>query len=162
VVNIRKQVFPPLIGERLMACELTDMTWIDSVISNDTRSVMIVMEGVSAYLTAEENEWLFKTLGSRLENKGINVDMIFDFIHPALADSRYVTNKAGGTRMPFRSGFVDSEAVKRLHPTIQVVSEHEVYSRISPRHAMFAMEFEAASRGKRPCSIIHIRFGSHD
>jgi len=161
VIDIRRKYLPPLPGEHLMACSVTDMSWFDTVFQSNNRSMILVMEGVSSYLSYDENKKFFNALGNRLEKSGAKVEMIFDYIHPSLVDSPYASNKAGGTSMPFCSGFCDADAVRNLHPSIQIISEHDVYSKISPRHALFAMEFFAASRGQKPCNIIHVRFGRH-
>lgn len=161
VIDIRRQYLPLLPGEHILACSITDTAWLDTVFKANQRPMILVMEGVSSYLSYDENKKLFNALGNRLEKSGAKVEMIFDYIHPSLVDSPYASNKVGETSMPFRSGFCDADAVRNLHPSIQIVSEHDVYSKISPRHALFAMEFFAASRGQKPCNIIHIRFGRH-
>jgi O-methyltransferase involved in polyketide biosynthesis len=159
VVRLRERYFPPLPDEILMEGSVSDTAWLDTMPA--TRSPMIlVMEGVSPYLSLEENRSLFRNLGARLEGTGS--EMVFDFIHPSLADSMYITNTAGGTQTPFRSGFCCAEDVMGLHPSIRIVSEHSTFSKISKRHLLFEMEFNAASLGQKPYTILHIRFDSHE
>lgn len=156
VIEIRRQFLPPFPGENLMACPVTDISWIDAVCRPDGLPLILVMEGVSPYLTFDQNRSLFHELGNRLEGTG--TEMIFDYIHPALVDSVFVSNKAGGTSTPFCSGFSDADDVRGLHPSIQVISEYSTFSQISPRHRLFEMEFDAASLGQKPYNILHIRF----
>lgn len=159
VIELRRKYLPPLPGEHLMACSVTDMSWFDRVTRSNALPLILVMEGVSPYLTTDQNRFLFNVLGSRLEGTG--TEMIFDCIHPALVDSGYVSNKAGGTTTPFCSGFCDANAVRNLHPSIEVISEHSTFSQVSRRHKVFEMEFDAASLGQKPYNILHIRFGGH-
>lgn len=158
VIEIRRQYLPPLPGENLIACPITEFSWIDAICGAGGRPLILVMEGVSSYLSFEENKSLFNVLGNRFGSSG--AEMIFDYIHPALVDSKYVSNKAGGTSTPFCSGFCDADAVTSLHPSIQVIWEYSIFSQISRAHQIFEMEFDAASLGQKPYTIIHIRFDS--
>jgi O-methyltransferase involved in polyketide biosynthesis len=109
VIEIRKQFLPPLPGEHLVACPVTDISWMDAVFRPKAPPLFLVMEGVSPYLTVDQNRSLFHALGNRLEGSG--TEMIVDYIHPALVDSVFVSNKAGGTSTPFCSGFCDANDV---------------------------------------------------
>lgn len=159
VIEIRKQYSPPLPGERLIASKITDLSWLDAI--KQDRPLIFIMEGVASYLPQESNNALFKALGDRFGDSGTHAELIFDYIHPALADGAYITNKAGGIRTPFQSGFPDASAVKKLHPSIRVISEHNFFSQISTQHKIFEMEFEAATLGQKPYNIIHIKFGGN-
>lgn len=162
VIDIRNQLLSPLPRETVITCSITDISWLEMIKNSPTRPLLLVMEGVVSYLSSDENAALFQSLGNHLKKRGIHWEIIFDAIHPALVDSEYVSNKAGGISTPFRSGFSDANAVKSLHPSIDIVAEHTCFSRISPRHAVFAQEFEAASLGQKPYNVFHLKLGKHE
>lgn len=157
VIAIRRTYLPPLEGERVIEGRVTDMAWLDEILHSNGPPLILVMEGVSSYLSCDENRSLFRDLGNRLDGTG--TEMIFDYIHAGLVDSAYVSNMAGGIPTPFRSGFFNADGVRDLHPSIRVVAEYSTYSQISHRHLVYEMEFDAASLGEKPYTILHIRFG---
>lgn len=72
VIEERKRYYTELDSYKMIACDVRDCRWLSSI--KESNSAIIVMEGVSMYLTVEEMQNLTDGLCSHFENLTLLVD----------------------------------------------------------------------------------------
>lgn len=158
VIAFRQQYIPQTPTTKTISVSVTDPAWLNQTERDKKRPLLLIMEGVSPYLTNEEHQTLFTELGGRLTEREAPTEMIFDYIHPKMVDIEKTFKKVGDSETPFLSGFQNSTAISALHRSIQILSEYNYFPTISKNHSMFDQEFQTHNNGEKPSGLIHLRW----
>ncbi|MET3582580.1 O-methyltransferase involved in polyketide biosynthesis [Mesorhizobium robiniae] len=114
VIELRRKLYPPRDHYRLIASSVTEPGWLDEVPRD--RPAMVVAEGLTPYLTADEGPRLFSRLVSHLASGELVCDAYSDLglkfvrlspsfratgaeIHWAINDPRALEQAAPGLRL---------------------------------------------------------------
>jgi O-methyltransferase involved in polyketide biosynthesis len=77
VINERKKYYFESDNYKMLACDVRDNDWLAEIKENN--SAIVVMEGVSMYLTTQEMQNLFDNLSAKFKNISLLVDCYTSF-----------------------------------------------------------------------------------
>ncbi|HHP7245976.1 MAG TPA: class I SAM-dependent methyltransferase, partial [Elainellaceae cyanobacterium] len=103
VIELRRKFFEESDRYQFIDKSIFDFTWIDAIQKAPDHPLMIIMEGVSPYLSEEENRALMSQISDRLAP----VDFVFDVLSRKLAKSSERHDTVSKTNAEFKSG-IDS------------------------------------------------------
>lgn len=114
VIEERKRYYVETENYRMIGADVRDDDWISEI--PETNSVIVVMEGVSMYMTEEEIGSLFEALGNRFKNISLMMDS-YTVLAAKLSKYKNPINDVGVTlvygvdnpRIFEKGGFVFSE-----------------------------------------------------
>lgn len=100
VIELRRQFFQESDHDHLIPKSILDFTWIDQIHRQPNQPVLIVMEGVSPYLSEAENREIVAQIRDRLSPS----DMIFDVLSRKAAKNSQRHDTVSKTNAEFKSG----------------------------------------------------------
>lgn len=107
VIELRRKFFEETDRYQFIAKSILDFSWIDCINRSPDRPLIILMEGVSMYLTEAENRSLLMALGDRLAPS----EFIFDALNRREAKKSQQHDTVSKTNAKFRSGIDSGQEV---------------------------------------------------
>ncbi|MET3518902.1 class I SAM-dependent methyltransferase [Mesorhizobium abyssinicae] len=126
VIELRRKLFPPRDHTHLIASSVTEPGWLDAVPGN--RPAMIVAEGLTPYLAADEGPKLFARLVSHLAGGELVCDAYSDLGLKFVRSSP--TFRATGAELHWAIN--DPRELEQAAPGLRLVEETSAYK---PEHA---------------------------
>lgn len=122
VIDLRRKFFQESDRYQMIAKSILDFTWIDQIQKSSNQPLMVVMEGVSPYLSEAENRQLILTLRDRLAP----AEVILDVLNRRMAKKSKTHDTVSKINAEFKSGF---DAGKELEVWGSgIVLKDEIYS----------------------------------
>ena len=103
VIELRRKFFEATDRYQMIAKSIFDFTWIDAVQKTPDQPLMIVMEGVSPYLSEAEN----RALVSQIRDRLAPTEFVFDVLNRKSAKNSQRHDTVSKTDAEFKSG-IDS------------------------------------------------------
>lgn len=94
VIALREQVYPQRPNYRLVATSATDQTWLDEIPTD--RPVLLVAEGISMYLTADDGLALLRNVVSRFPFGELQIDF-YNWLAIRTQKSHKLNRRTGST-----------------------------------------------------------------
>lgn len=120
VIEVRKEFFKENHKYKMICSSVTDYKWLDEI--NDNNNILIIMEGLTMYLSRVE----IIELISRIESKFKNVHLIFDaYTTKAVAASKY-KNPVNQMNATIKYGLDNYEDFLKINRRLEYVSSHVI------------------------------------
>ncbi|MBO9998153.1 MAG: class I SAM-dependent methyltransferase [Cyanobacteria bacterium SID2] len=100
VIDLRRKFFKESDRNRFIATSILESTWLDAIEVSRQQPVLIVMEGVSMYLTEAEN----RSIVSQIQTRFTNSEFILDVISVSLAKRTKAHDTVSKTEAEFKFG----------------------------------------------------------
>ena len=107
VIELRHKFFEETERYQFIDKSILDFSWIDCINRSPERPLIILMEGVSMYLTEAENRSLMTALGDRLAP----TEFIFDALNRSSAKKSKQHDTVSKTNAEFKSGIDSGQEV---------------------------------------------------
>ncbi|TPX10129.1 uncharacterized protein E0L32_001326 [Thyridium curvatum] len=119
VADLRRKVLPDPKGDyTLLGTDVSDNTWLERV-PND-RPTLVIMEGLTLYLTEEEGHKLLRSLVERFPQGG---QIIFDAFSTWAIWVQNYTGPVQNTGAKLHWGIDDPRALLKLHERLKLLDE---------------------------------------
>ncbi|WP_017660860.1 class I SAM-dependent methyltransferase [Baaleninema simplex] len=121
VIEFRRKFFKESDRNRFMATSILEFAWLDDIKISPQQPVLIVMEGVSMYLTEEEN----RAIVSQLQARFPQAEFVFDVISSSLAKRTKIHDTVSQTDAEFQFGIDRGRTLESWGEGIAL--ENEIY-----------------------------------
>ena len=119
VIEFRRKFFEENDRYQFVAKSILDFTWIDHIQCLPSQPLMILMEGVSPYLSQTENQSLISQIRDRLAP----AEFVFDVLNRKSAKSSKRHDTVSKTNAEFKSGIDSGQEVEAWGPGITLKDE---------------------------------------
>ena len=119
VIEFRRKFFEENDRYRFIAISITDFMWIEQIQCLPSQPLMILMEGVSPYLSQAENQALISQIHDRLAP----VEFVFDVLNRKSAKSSKRHDTVSKTNAEFKSGIDSGKELETWGPGITLKDE---------------------------------------
>lgn len=126
VIELRRKLYPPRDHYRLIASSVTEPGWLDEVPGD--RPAMVVAEGLTPYLAADEGPRLFSRLVSHLSSG----ELVFDAYSRLGLKIIRLNPSFRATGAEVHWGIEDPHELEQKVPSLQLVEDLSAYR---PEHA---------------------------
>ena len=158
VIGLRRECLSEQEGGACLVGSVDDSAWFDAPHWTPDAPLLLLMEGVSPYLSETAVLGLLSRLAEHSLKRGLSARLLLDYVHPALAQG--AAHEVGGLRLPVQGGFENGAAFTRAHPAIALRGEQHPFAAFSPGHALFDAAFQARHRAA-PYGIACLDIGCH-
>jgi O-methyltransferase involved in polyketide biosynthesis len=122
VIDLRRKFFEETDRYSFIAKSILDFTWIDQIERQPNQSLMVVMEGVSPYLTEAENQ----TIATQIRDRLAPAEFVFDVLNRNMAKKSKNHDTVSKTNAVFKSGIDSGKEVETWGTGISL--KDEIYS----------------------------------
>ena len=127
VIELRRKFFEENERYQFIGKSVLDFSWIDQIQQLPNQHLVIVMEGVSCYLSEADNRALMSQICTRLSP----TEFIFDVISRRISKNSANHDTVSKTDAEFKSGIDNSKDLENWEPGITLKSEHCYLTRIA-------------------------------
>ncbi|MGG6270073.1 class I SAM-dependent methyltransferase [Leptolyngbya sp. AN03gr2] len=122
VIDLRRKFFEESDRYRFIARSILDFAWIDQIQREPNQPLMVIMEGVSPYLSEAENQSIVLALRDRLAP----LHLVLDILNRSTASKSKQHDTVSKTTAEFKSGFDSGQELETWGEGIRL--ENEIYS----------------------------------
>jgi O-methyltransferase involved in polyketide biosynthesis len=122
VIELRRKFFEETDHYQFIAKSILDFTWIDQIQRAPNQPLIVVMEGVSPYLSEAENRSIILQLRDRLTP----VEIVLDVLDRRVAKNSKKHDTVSKTNAEFKSGFDAGQELETWGDGIRL--KDEIYS----------------------------------
>ncbi|MBE9016510.1 class I SAM-dependent methyltransferase [Chroococcidiopsidales cyanobacterium LEGE 13417] len=119
VIELKRKLVTPSDRYQLISSSLLDAAWISKINRAEDRPVLMIMEGVSMYLTASEVRTLFQQIHQQFSP----VEMLFDVLSSKRAKNTQAHDTVSKTNAQFSWGIDNSQELETWNVGIRVKEE---------------------------------------
>ncbi|MBI1349148.1 hypothetical protein GC163_23000 [bacterium] len=152
---LRKDCFPETDRLKMLAGSVTDPAWLDQL--GEPKQLIVVMEGLSMFLTATEMQQLLQ----RITDRYPGAEMIFDALSPAMVKGAGRFESFKETSGVWQWGIEGGDQIAAWDPRYQLCSEVSLFDAFPKRWGWvnWVRVFPRIARRFRPI-VMHFRLGS--
>ena len=159
VVEVRNVLYEEQLNISNVACDdIENANWLDELWSPDAGPVLLIMEGVSPYLTQEKLEKLLYNIGEKVRSKDAKVNILFDYCHPEYSYDGTIINNRSAKKVDFQAGFRNTSAITSLVSGTEIIGRYNTLAGSSPAYASAEADFKNEHNGERPYEIVLLAF----
>lgn len=159
VVEVRNVLYEEQSNISNSACDdIENANWLDELVSPDARPVLLIMEGVSPYLTQEKLEKLLYNIGQKVRSQAAKVSILFDYCHPEYSYDGTIINNRSAKKVDFQAGFKNTNAIMSLVSGIEIIGRYNTLANSSPAYAIAEADFKNENNGDVPYEIVLLAF----
>ena len=119
VIELKRKLVTPSDRYQLISSSILDSAWISRINRSEDRPVLIIMEGVSMFLTASEIQTLFQQIHQQFSP----VEMLFDVLSSKRAKNTQAHDTVSKTNAQFKWGIDNSYELGNWNVGITVKEE---------------------------------------
>ncbi|NJM99760.1 MAG: class I SAM-dependent methyltransferase [Phormidesmis sp. RL_2_1] len=119
VIALRRQFFEESDRYHFIAKSILDFTWIDTIQRQPGQPLLILMEGVSPYLSETENRDLISHVQARLAP----LELVFDALNRKTANRSKKHDTVSKTEAEFKSGIDSGQELEAWNSNITLKNE---------------------------------------
>jgi O-methyltransferase involved in polyketide biosynthesis len=127
VIELRRRFLSESEHYRFVASSVLESEWMGRIQRNVDRPLLIIMEGLTMYLTEEEN----RTLIQNIRHCFAPVEMIFDVHSRGYASSIKTTDAVTRTSAVLKSGLDQAKEIETWTPGIKIISETSLSEKLA-------------------------------
>ncbi|WP_124580678.1 TOMM precursor leader peptide-binding protein [Pedobacter sp. KBW06] len=159
VIEVRNVLYEEQANISNKACDdIENANWLDELWNPDALPVLLVMEGVSPYLTQEKLEKLLYNIGRKVRSQTAKVSILFDYCHPDYSYDGTIINNRSAKKVHFQAGFKNASAIAAVVPGIEIIGHYNTLAANSPAYASAEAEFKIENNGELPYEIVLLAF----
>ena len=159
VIEIRDVLYGERSNISNKACDdIENANWLEELWSADDRPVLLVMEGVSPYLTQEKLEKLFYNISQKAKSRDAKVKLLFDYCHPDYSYEGTIINNRSAKKVHFQAGFKNTTAISALVPGGKIIGCYNTLAASSTAYANAEAGFKNQNNGEVPYEIVLLEF----
>lgn len=159
VVEVRNVLYEEQSNISNKACDdIENANWLDGLWNPDARPVLLIMEGVSPYLTQEKLEKLLYNIGQKARQQAAKVSILFDYCHPDYSYDGTIINNRSAKKVHFQAGFKNTNAMTGLVSGIEIIGRYNTLAGSSPAYASAEADFKNENNGEVPYEIVLLAF----
>jgi O-methyltransferase involved in polyketide biosynthesis len=153
VIALKREVLEPHARYRLVASSLTDPAWMDCVERHVGQAMLVVAEGVLAYLKERDVRVLFERLVARFSG----AEMVFDCVSPLAVRLSGLLPSLARTGQRPAWGLASTRMLRVLHPDIHLLAGWS-YDR-HPDRLRWIRYVRRVPAVRRLMTTLHVRLG---
>lgn len=123
VIELKEKLVEQSNRYHLIASSILESTWIEQINPDLNQPLFIIMEGVSMYLTEEENKALFTQMQTMLAPKFASITMVFDVLSKQAAAKTKRHDTVSKTDAEFKWGIDNSQELETWNLGINLKDE---------------------------------------
>lgn len=150
VISIRKHFYNEDSSHKMIGCSVMDFKWLDQIEDND--HIMVVVEGLTMYLSEEE----IKNLISRIHERYGNVYLLFDAYTKKGVKGSKIKNPVNQMNAEIKYGIDNPEEFLSLNENLEYVATHFIKKDDNNLHGLTKFIFNHLYCGKISQSIYKI------
>lgn len=127
VIELRRHFLSESEQYHFVASSVLEFEWMSRIRRNVDQPILIIMEGLTMYLTEEEN----RTLIQKIRHCFAPVEMIFDVHSRGYAPSIKTTDAVTRTSAVLKSGLDHAKEIETWTPGIKVISETSLSEKLA-------------------------------
>ncbi len=119
VIELRYKFFEESERYKFIAQSILDFTWIDQIQRSPNQPLMVILEGVTMYLSEADNREIIKQIRTRLAP----AEVVFDVLNHKSAQSTKGHDTVSKTGVKFQWGIDNSRDLEAWEPSITIKDE---------------------------------------
>ncbi|MGD1911932.1 MAG: class I SAM-dependent methyltransferase [Rivularia sp. (in: cyanobacteria)] len=123
VIELKDKLVEQSNSYHLIASSILDSIWIEQINPDVNQPLFIIMEGVSMYLSKEENKALFAQIQRMLTPKFASITMVFDVLSKKAAAKTQRHDTVSQTSAEFKWGIDNSQELQTWNLGITLKGE---------------------------------------
>jgi O-methyltransferase involved in polyketide biosynthesis len=127
VIELRRRFLSESEHYRFVSSSAIEFEWMNQIQRNVDRPILIIMEGLTMYLTEEENRTLIK----QIQCCFAPVEMIFDVHSRGYASSIKTTDAVTRTSAVLKSGLDSGKEIETWTPGIKLINETSLSEKLT-------------------------------
>jgi O-methyltransferase involved in polyketide biosynthesis len=127
VIELRRQFLSESEHYHFLASSVLNFEWMSQIQRNIDRPILIIMEGLSMYLTEEENRALIQ----EIQRYFAPVEIVFDVHSSDYAPNLRKTDAVTRTRAVLKSGLDNAKEIETWTPGVKVISETSLSEKLT-------------------------------
>ncbi|MEM6400270.1 MAG: class I SAM-dependent methyltransferase [Cyanobacteria bacterium P01_D01_bin.116] len=147
VIELKEKLVTQSDRYHLIASSILESTWIEQINPDVNQPLFLVMEGVSMYLSEEENKALFSQIHTILASKFAPITMVFDVLNQKSAAKTKRHDTVSKTSAEFKWGINNSQELETWN--LGITLKDEIY---------YLTEFTKYTRRMKPFLLKYISF----
>lgn len=151
VINLRRNFYDENKGYKMIGKSVTDLSWLDDIENND-KSILIVAEGLTMYLSEEELRQIVNGINAKFDN----VTIVFDAYSKIAVKSSKIKNPVNQMDASIKWGMNKPSDFTLLNENIEFVREYLIRDKESSLKGITKFIFENLYCGKISESLYKI------
>jgi O-methyltransferase involved in polyketide biosynthesis len=127
VIELRRQFLSESEHYHFLASSVLKFEWMSQIQRNIDRPILIIMEGLSMYLTEEENRALIQ----EIQRYFAPVEIVFDVHSRNYAPNLRKTDAVTRTSAVLKSGLDNAKEIETWIPAVKVISETSLSEKLT-------------------------------
>ena len=125
VIELKQKLIKQSHRYHFIASSILEPTWISQIHVEENKPLFIIMEGVSMYLTEEENKALFQQIQTMFAPKYTSIEMVFDVINCKSAAQTKRHDTVSKTTAKFKWGIDNSQEIETWN--LGITLKYEIF-----------------------------------
>ena len=147
VIELKQKLVTQSERYHFIASSILEPSWISQINLVENQPLFIIMEGVSMYLTEEENKALFQQIQSMFASKYAPIEMVFDVMNRKSAAQTKRHDTVSKTSAKFKWGIDNSQEIEAWD--LGITLKDEIY---------YLSEFAKYPQRMKPWFLKYISF----
>jgi O-methyltransferase involved in polyketide biosynthesis len=111
-------------------------------------AILLIMEGVSPYLTQEKLEKLLYNIGQKVRSQGLKVSILFDYCHPDYSYDGTIINNRSAKKVHFQAGFKQISEITSVVSGSEIIGRYNTLAASDQAYANAEADFKSKNNGK--------------
>jgi len=120
-IEVRKQLVPERDRVTMIACDATDPAWAEQIEAKE-KPTLVIVEGLSMYLTADQNKAILKTIADNFPK----AEVLYECVSDIWVHQEKVEKSISKTGSKFLWGIKTADDIAALEPRLKVVENANI------------------------------------
>jgi bacteriocin biosynthesis cyclodehydratase domain-containing protein len=159
VVEVRNVLYEEQSNISNKACDdIENANWLDELWCAGLQPILLIMEGVSPYLTQEKLEKLLYNIGQKVRSQGLKVSILFDYCHPDYSYDGTIINNRSAKKVHFQAGFKQISEITSVVSGSEIIGRYNTLAASDQAYANAEADFKSKNNGEMPYEIVLLAF----
>ena len=161
VIALKRRFVKATKRYRMLACDITDLTWMDRVDWRPGTPVMLTAEGLLMYLAPSDVRSLFRGIAARFSCGDAPVSFLFDYPSPLMVLNSWLHPALKYTDARFRWGLAGANAICRLDPRYEVIEDRDISRECGFPTAFISLLHQLTTMGRFLYGLANLQLRTH-
>ncbi len=148
VIALKRRFVKATSRYRMLACDVTDLAWMDRIGWQPGMPVVLTAEGLLMYLAPSDVRRLFGGIAARFSFGDAPASVLFDYASPLMVLNSALHPALKHTEARFAWGLTGASAISLLDPRYQVIEDYDISRECGYPAAFISMVHQLMTLGR--------------